>query len=72
MVYKILGWVPASKVRAQNWGSYTSDDLVARRRANPLKERPCHTVSTFRFLKEDYFFPMPEPTYKNCRFFVSP
>ena len=67
MVYKILGLVPASKGRAQNWGSDASDELVTRCRANLLKECPCNTVSAFRFLQEDYFFPIPKPTYKNHR-----
>lgn len=67
MAYEILGLVPASKVGAQNWVSYVSDDLVARRRANLLKACPCNTASAFRFLQEDYFFPMSKPTYTNCR-----
>lgn len=67
MVYKIPGSVPASEVRAQNWGSYASDDLVTRCRANLLKACPCNRARALRFLQEDYFFPTPKPTCKNHR-----
>lgn len=55
--------VPAfSEVRAQNWGSYASDDLGGHGRANLLKACPCNRGRALRFLQEDYFFPTPKPT----------